>query len=391
MALEALGGDPCSRLNSSPTSGFPTLWIPASTPIAGDSTVFPILASGGNPQSFLQILNDVPSANRTGRSFLINPDPSSKFRLLQFMSGGGIGAVGTSLDSFLLKTSSGAVETIIDTYVIGSSPGIGKTGYTSGFGQVLSDAEIDRVRDALIGRGYLLSQAEIFNQQQMVVTDTSTVSTDSATLLFLSKLEQSSTSLSTAQQARKTLLESKNLRFYAAFLAEYCFYRTRYQWLLQKYFTVYNANPYTPPNLADTNGAVRIFNGNGNGLNQYSGSSVSRDDYIKVLAYHMAIINTRMFDLRRLLSSINTYYSQLFTQIQNTINDQNAIGSNNDLTQTINALQASSVESKKYLEEAQYRQGLVKYTQEKNRYSNILLSLYAVLNVAALAMIYKLK
>ena len=150
MALEALGGDPCSRLNSSSTAGFPTLWIPASTPIAADSTVFPILASGGNTQSFLQILNQVPAANRDGRSLLTNPDPTSRFRLLQFMSGGGVGAVGTSLDSFLLKTSTKTVESIVDTYIIGPSPGIGKTAYTNGYGEVLSSADIDNVRNSLI-------------------------------------------------------------------------------------------------------------------------------------------------------------------------------------------------------------------------------------------------
>ena len=380
MALDALGGDPCSKLNNSATAGFPTLWISAS---ADDATAFPLIASGGTTQSFLQILNQVPAGNRTGRSFITNPNTTSTFRLFQFMSGGG-GATGSSLDTFLLKTSGGTVQTIIDTYIIGSG-GLNKSTYTSGIGGLITDAEIDTIRGALITAGYLLSRDEIYNQQQLTATDTSTVSPSSATLLFLSKVEQT-TSLSDAQRARKTSLETKNLRFYAAFLAEYCFYRTRYQWLLQKYFTVYTTTSYTAPATAPS-----IFNGSGAGVNQFQPPSVSQSDYLKVLAFHMAVINTRMNDLRRLLSSINTYYSQLMTNIQGTINEATVPGSNADLTRTINALQDSSNESKKYMEEAQFRQGLVQYTQEKNKYSNILLSLYAVLNVAALAMIYKLK
>jgi hypothetical protein len=385
MALSALGDNPCSTLNS---TVYPNLWIPSSSPTVADDIAFPLIASGGNTQSFLQILNNstlVPSRSGT---FLRSPNINSTFRLFQFMSGGG-GATGSSLDTFLLKTSGGTVQTIIDTYIIGSG-GLNKPTYTGGIGGVITDAEIDTIRGALITAGYLLSRDEIYNQQQLTATDTSTVSSSSATLLFLSKVEQTA-SLSDAQRARKTSLETKNLRFYSAFLAEYCFYRTRYQWLLQKYFTVYNASPYTSPLVTSTGGALRLFNGSGTNINQYEGTFLRQDQYLKGLAFHMAVINTRMNDLRRLLSSINTYYSQLMTNIQGTINEATVPGSNADLTRTINALQDSSNESKKYMEEAQFRQGLVKYTQEKNKYSNILLSLYAVLNVAALAMIYKLK
>jgi hypothetical protein len=388
MALTALGGDPCLKLNSG-TSGFPTLWIPSTTPTSDDS-VFSNIVAAGTSRSFMEVLNTIPAGNRTGRSLLTAPNDtaSSQFRLLQFMSGGGVGAVGTSLDSFLLKTSSGAIQTIIDTYIVGASPGLGKSSYT--FGNQITDPEIDTIRTSLITAGYLLSEGEIYQPEQLTVTDTSTVETGSASLLFLSKLEQTG-SITAEQTARKTRLESKNLRFYSAFLAEYCFYRTRYQWLLKKYFDLYNTPSYTSPTQSATSGPTLLFTGIGNGFNQYATPFLSQADYLKGLAYHMAVMNTRLTDLRRLLSSINTYYSGIFTRIQNTINSSGVPGSNTDLTKTINALQASANDSKKYLQDAQFKEGVMKYTQEKNRYANILLGLYAFLNVGALAMIYKLK
>jgi hypothetical protein len=57
----------------------------------------------------------------------------------------------------------------------------------------------------------------------------------------------------------------------------------------------------------------------------------------------------------------------------------------------VKALQDSAKEAKQYMNESQFAQRAMEYTQEKNRHANILLGLYAVLNIAALAMIYKLK
>ena len=386
MALNALGGDPCSKLNS---ASYPDLWLP--TGANANAQNFTRIAAAGITKTFSQVLGTITDKTNP---LLTSLEATSSYRLLQYMSGGGVSPVAPALDSFLLKTSSGTIQTIVDTFIVGSTPGIGRgAAYT--YGNVLTDANVDAVRDAIINSGYLLKPEEIVIDSQLTVTDTATVATNSASLVFLSKLEQS-TGLSTAQKARKSALESKNLRFYAAFLAEYCFYRTRYQWLLTQYFNIYNTmtTAYTsPPNIDQ--GPKALFTGQGSGTNvapnQWSGSFLSQADYLKGIAYHMAVINTRMTDLRRLLNSINVYYSQVFNQVQSTINSNSSIGSNTDLQQTITALQSSSKEAKKYLDEAQFREGVMKYTQEKNRYANILLSLYAVLNVAALAMIYKLK
>jgi hypothetical protein len=109
------------------------------------------------------------------------------------------------------------------------------------------------------------------------------------------------------------------------------------------------------------------------------------------MAFQMAVVNTRMTDLRRLLGTINEEYNRIFKLIQENINNKNLVGSNSDLTKTVAALQDSAKEAKQYMSEAQFSQRAVEYTQEKNRHATILLGLYAVLNIGALAMIYKLK
>ena len=43
------------------------------------------------------------------------------------------------------------------------------------------------------------------------------------------------------------------------------------------------------------------------------------------------------------------------------------------------------------LSDTDFAKGVMEYNQEKNRYASVLLGLYAILNVTALAMIWKLK
>jgi hypothetical protein len=384
MAI-ALGEDPCNKLNN---TNYPTLWLVKDA--ASDATNFTATAVTGATRSFGQVLSSLTGTAPLGNTLLRTPssDTRSSFRLLRFMANGvttnlTTGTKDNTLNAFLLKRGT-TVETILDNYVI--SGGISKTNYT----RPLTDAEILTLRNALLDAGYLLKSEEIYNQTQLTATDL-TQYANQETLLLLNKVEQSAT-LSAAQSGRKLSLQERNLRFYAAFLAEYCFYRTRYQWLLEKYFSVYTNTSYTPITISSTQGPGVLFQTSaGKATNQYSETPLKQTDYLMGLAHHMAIINSRMVDLRRLLNSINSYYSEVFTNIQANINSAGVPGSNSDVQQTISALQLSARESKKYLEEAQFREGVMKYTQEKNRYSNILLGLYAILNVSALAMIYKLK
>ena len=50
----------------------------------------------------------------------------------------------------------------------------------------------------------------------------------------------------------------------------------------------------------------------------------------------------------------------------------------------------SRLEAQKYMTETEFQQGAMEYNSEKNRYANVLLSLYAFLNIAAVAMIVQL-
>jgi hypothetical protein len=214
-------------------------------------------------------------------------------------------------------------------------------------------------------------------------------------LVYLYQLSQTpNKQLSVAQNTRVITLEAKNLRFFGAFYAEYCFYRTRYEYLLQTYFLIYSkqstsgAGSYSPP----PNGSpvFGLFNGVGTADNQYAGTPLSQSDYLKGLVYHMACLNTRMTDLRILLGYINNYYTGVMKQIQLVINDKNLPGSNTDLTNKIVALQDSSKSAATYMSERDFHRGVLEYNAEKNRYSNILLGLYAFLNLAAVSMIVKL-
>jgi flagellar capping protein FliD len=106
----------------------------------------------------------------------------------------------------------------------------------------------------------------------------------------------------------------------------------------------------------------------------------------------MAKLNTRMIDMKRLLNAINSSYQGIFMSIQTTLNNGgvDVLGSNSNVVAVTQGLSASADNANKYLSDAEFRKGIMDYTSEKNRYSNILLSFYAFLNIAALAAIFQL-
>jgi hypothetical protein len=97
-----------------------------------------------------------------------------------------------------------------------------------------------------------------------------------------------------------------------------------------------------------------------------------------------------MVDMRTLLGKIGIYYSTVQTLIQNNINTRGEPGSNKDLIDRVTVLNDSAVKTQKYLTEQDFHKGVMEYNLEKNRYSNILLSFYAFLNIAALATVFQL-
>jgi hypothetical protein len=68
-----------------------------------------------------------------------------------------------------------------------------------------------------------------------------------------------------------------------------------------------------------------------------------------------------------------------------------SFGSQQDVENRLTALHASATSIKKFQSEADYTKGIIQYTEEKNRYSNILLGLYAFLNIAAIGVILNLR
>ena len=212
-------------------------------------------------------------------------------------------------------------------------------------------------------------------------------------LLYLLNLE---TNKRSAEQNTRILeLEARNLKFMGAWLAEYCFYRSRYEWLLTKFFAVYTMPAAGPGSYSSppANVISKLFAGSGTAANQYSGTStssnVTKDEFIRCMVYHLACLNTRMVDMRTLLGKIGIYYSMVQTQIQTAINNTKEIGSNTDLINKITVLNDSAVKTQTYLTEQDFHKGVMEYNLEKNRYSNILLSFYAFLNIVAVAVIIK--
>ena len=415
---------PCGLLNA---VGYPTLFLTSST---SEADAYARIVSSGTLVSYYNTMNATAFDATKSVLSVGAANPSSSLRLIQFLSGGGAasapaaGAAATAtnftqLQNIAMHYTSGSTrmyESIIDSFVIG--PGTNSiviTNYNpanlvSPATSLISSAKIWNPADAatdgsivaapssllgnLIKTGQLLSQAQIYNPGQLAVNPN--ISAGQESLVYLYRLQQGST-LTAAQTTLKNTLEATNLRFFGAFMVEYCFYRTRYEWLLNKYFTIFTQKAasaggsgtslYTAPAVGTP--PFQLFGGP-NPLPSTSTGSLTQSDYLTGITYQMAALNMRMTDMRTLLAAINTYYNGVFTLIQNNVNSASVSGGNAALTQTITALQASSDTANKYLTEQDFAQQVMNYNSEKNRYSNILLGLYAFLNIAALASVFHL-
>jgi len=368
--------DPCSLLNSL----YKNLYIASSV---ATSQAYPLIASGGVTVSLRSIIAQ-PGFNGS-YNVLQNPDASSTDRMVNYLSSG------PTVSTVLLRRNS-TIETIVDNYIAmhyrgpyiytTASTAIRDTAFynASDFDQDGNPTINSKsVVASLVAAGYLLKRTEIYNIDL----------NDPGTLVGLYTAEHSA-SLTTDQASRKAMLETKNLRFFSAFLIEYCFYRTRYMWLLKQYFTVYSISTktYTSPSIGDP--CFALFTGQGTAENQYSGSILTQPDYLKGIAYHMACINTRLTDMRRVLNGISMYYDTVYLNLEKILNSSDQVGSNQHLIQTIQALKLSADSSLDYATQTDFREGVMQYTAEKNRYSNILLGLYAFLNISALAVVFQL-
>jgi hypothetical protein len=354
--------DLCSKLNNSGyTKNTNTFYV--SLPSSGitESTAYSNIAKGGTTQKMVDIISSISSISNNSTLNTINVLKSNSLndssRVIQFLSGK-FSPSHKLLKNILLKTTAGVYTDIINIHNNGSVPATIK---------------------ALEKQGFLLPDLEIFNSSQL--SDKPTITPGQESLVYLYRQEKEG-SLTKEQGDRKQDLETRNLRFFAAFLIEYCFYKSRYEYLLNKYFEYYKIAPTSWNNNVTQTTAKSLFSS--------LTTDPTQDQMLTVLITHMAAINTNMTTLRNIASAINTKYNTLLSTIKTSLNDSTVFGSNANLESSINELKISANESSKYLSEAQFKQGLMEYTSEKNRYANMLLGLYAFLNVSALAIIFHL-
>ena len=372
MALP-LTGDPASLLNK---TGYSTLW-PSALPVTSN----PAWTSGQNT-----LTTFLGSVTATGfdltKSVLASPSTSSTARLVKFLSGGGPLVNGqdfTKLSGVLLKNGSGAYESIVDTFIVGpGSKGQAVNPYTF---STRSTLNVTAIANSLVTSGYLLSANELYDSTQFG-TGATFPAAGSESLVYLYGL-QNNNKITSAQTTRIQVLEAKNLRFFGAFLCEYCFYKTRYDLLLANFFEIY-ATPtasFTQPGPSSFIWQL---------ASDPKGEGISQDHCLQAIGYHLACLNTRMSDMRAILGAINTFYNGVFTTLNTNLNDVSLPGSNSKLQSTIIQLQTSADDATDYLAEKDFQKAAMEYNSEKNRYANIMLSLYAFLNIAALATVFQL-
>jgi hypothetical protein len=239
---------------------------------------------------------------------------------------------------------------------------------------------------AIITAGDLCSSSNIYNTN--VYTGSSDLSTLSLTTLYHTLARSNlNPADKTAIQSQIDTLQNKNKMFYSFFVYEYCYYNTMYTELLRQFFQEYSlpAGFIRFPNIAylkDSDG-LAVVNDSIQGTHQSS-----RLDAIIIT---LARVNSRLIDMRNLLFTLQNYYSESLQNFQKTLNSNGVYGSDADAEAKIISLMAHSSKVEHIKDESTFRQGIVEYTSEKNRYSNILLGIYAFLNIAIIAVIFNIK
>ena len=255
-----------------------------------------------------------------------------------------------------------------------------------------SVTQITSIAQQIITAGDLCSSSDIYNTN--VYTDSSSVSTLSLTTLYKTLARSNLTPADiSAIQMQIDKLQNKNKMFYSFFVFEYCYYNTMYTSLLTQYF-----NEYSPPSgftrfpniayLKDSQGVAAVNDYIiGTGTTQATNQSSRLDAIIITLAR----VNSRLIDMRTLLNALQNYYSASLQTFQQTLNSNGVYGSDADVEAKVTALISQSSDVEQIKDESTFRQGILEYTSEKNRYSNVLLGIYAFLNIAIIAVIFNIK
>ena len=415
MALP-VQGDPCSLLQN--------VYIPASGPVTaelypqlGAPINWPAIASAGKVVDFSTTVTAL-SASLSQNA--LQSGISGSEHLIQFLSGGGVAnAVSTytgtaptgyalpnfkTLQDTLLYTTatntnypyvtptSGRTYTgksIVDRLAATSQGGAAAYTFPTTGEALVSSAKIYDGGDFVTGTGalivdptsivgnlmkdgLLLTKSQIYNAE--------TGPNANSLFQFYSNKEKKIST--TVQDAQRLTLEATNYRFFSAFFIEYCYYKSRYNVLLAEYFGLYQqgttgTNVYLAPAAGSSVYTALGLSG-----------TVTQASHLTAIATLMAQINTRLVDMNRILTAINTYYAGVFTALQDSLTgNSDTVGSTMAVTKAIITLNDSSAQANQYLKDEDYRKGIMDYTSEKNRYANILLGFYAFLNLSALAVI----
>ena len=400
MALDP-SSVPCNLLNS---AAFPSIWLsPTRVDIAAyydivDSTrVGTVISSPAQAiRPYSTALNtettagDSNSKPISSQSTILTSSTNSQYRLVKYLTESDSNTLGE-----VVLRKNGTIVTVIDSIL----RTLGLTNATYKYNSPpLTPANINTIISEFNTDTLLLSTNKIYNPSQFDASgNLATVTRGTESLVYLNILGDSKdlskiTNGDTNLQTAKTTLENTNMRFFAAFLCEYCYYSTRYNWLLEKYFTIYSmpatssgANGAYQPSSTEYVAAASILFGQGYPLPATSTvASLKQADYLAGLAYQLANLNRRMKDMNAILAAINTQYATLMTTMQNA-----PIGKT-ELQDAIVALNTSSKTSASYLQAEDFSKAAMEYNLEKNRSANIMLGLYAFLNIAALAAVLQL-
>jgi hypothetical protein len=257
--------------------------------------------------------------------------------------------------------------------------------YSNDFRTHGSFSNLSSVVSSLIAANDLCSSSNIYNTN--VYSGSQSIPGLSLTTLYqLTSRSDLPPNDAAAVQSNINKYETQNKVFYSFFVYEYCYYNTMYTQLLQQYFYEYTSN--APMSRFANITLMRTSTGTNCTTLTTAEAQAARLDAIAIT---LAQVNSRLTDMRNLLTAVQDYYSTSLQNLQAALHARGKMGSDNDAEAKVTLLMNQSVNVQTAKNDASVRQGIMEYTGEKNRYSNILLGIYAFLNIAIVGVIFAIK
>lgn len=273
----------------------------------------------------------------------------------------------------------GGAQSIVTGYL-----GYPKGAYSNDFYTKDTFRTLSNVVQNLITSSNLCSSSNIYNAT--VYTGANIADVSLTTLYRIKATSNLNPQDATTIQNQIDLFQNKNMMFYSFFTCEYCYYTTMYNTLLGQYFIEYQTN--APASRATNIGRLKDTTG---AFVSQATTNAGQTARLDAIVFTLARVNSRLIDMRQLLIAIQDYYSSSVQVLQATLNEAGGLGSDTDAQQKVTSLKTQSTMVLNEKDESAFRQGIMEYTSEKNRYSNILLGIYAFLNIAVIAVIFNIK